>query len=74
MVGMDVWHAPKLLDTLKYESKVKTMEEYGVGARSLAHNTLGGVEGCVGALGWDYENWQAINHSHRPAQTKQEVG
>jgi hypothetical protein len=27
------------------------MEGQGVGARSLAHNTLG-VEGHVGALGW----------------------
>jgi len=28
------------------------MELQGVGARSLAHSTLG-VEGCVGAPGWD---------------------
>jgi len=32
--------------------KVKTLEGEGVGARSQAHNTLG-VEGRVGALGWD---------------------
>jgi hypothetical protein len=44
------WRAPKLLDKLKCEPKEKTTEEYGVGARSLAHNTLG-VEGCAGALG-----------------------
>jgi hypothetical protein len=31
--------------------KAKTMEEKGVGVRSLAHNTLG-VEGRVGVLGW----------------------
>ncbi len=31
---------------------MKTMEEQGVGARSLAHNTSG-VEGHVGAPGWD---------------------
>jgi hypothetical protein len=30
---------------------VKTMERYGLGARSLARRTLG-VEGCLGALGW----------------------
>jgi hypothetical protein len=29
-----------------------TMEGEGVGACSLAQNTLG-VEGCVGASGWD---------------------
>ncbi len=31
--------------------KVKIMEGNRVGARSLAHNTLG-VKGCVGASGW----------------------
>jgi len=30
---------------------MNTTEGEGVGARSLAHNTLG-VEGYVGALGW----------------------
>jgi len=35
--------------------KVKTLEGKRVGARSLAHNTLG-VEGHARALGWDYEN------------------
>jgi len=43
---------PKLLDKLKGESKVKTMEEQGVGAHSLAHITFG-VEGRARALGWD---------------------
>jgi hypothetical protein len=42
---------PRVLDGLNYESKVKIIKGEGVGARSLAHNTLG-VEGCVGALGW----------------------
>ncbi len=32
--------------------KVKTTEGKGVGARSLACNILG-VEGRVGAMGWD---------------------
>jgi len=32
--------------------KVKTTEGEGVGAHSLARNTSG-VEGRVGALGWD---------------------
>jgi hypothetical protein len=31
---------------------VKTIEGKGVGAHSLVRNTLG-VEGHVGALGWD---------------------
>jgi len=33
----------------------KTMEGEGVGVRSLAHSTSG-VEGHVGAPGWDYED------------------
>jgi len=32
--------------------KTKTTEGKGVGVHSLAHNTLG-IEGHVGALGWD---------------------
>jgi hypothetical protein len=43
---------PQLLEGLKCESKWKTAEEKGVGTRSLAHNTWG-VEGRVGAPGWD---------------------
>jgi hypothetical protein len=43
---------PQLLEVLKCESKWKAAEEEGVGARSLAHNTWG-VEGRVGAPGWD---------------------
>jgi hypothetical protein len=42
--------APYLLDSLKCESEVKTVQEQGVGACSLARNILG-VEGRVGALG-----------------------
>jgi hypothetical protein len=34
-----LWQAPKLLDRLKCESKVKTMEKTWLGARSLAHST-----------------------------------
>ncbi len=45
--------APKLLDKLKCESKVKTIEELGVEARSLACSTLGRVEGRARASGWD---------------------
>jgi hypothetical protein len=49
------------------------MEEQGVGAHSLARNTLG-VEGHVGALGWRLGRVTSINYSHGPAQTKQQVG
>jgi len=42
------WCAPKLLNGLKCESKLKTTKEQGVKACSLACSTLG-VEGRVGA-------------------------
>jgi hypothetical protein len=44
---MILWHAPNLFYRLKCESKVKTKKEQGVGACSLAHNTLGVDLGCT---------------------------
>ncbi len=44
--------APKLLDRLKCESKVKAMEEQGVGAHSMVRSILG-VDGRAGAFGCD---------------------
>jgi hypothetical protein len=46
-------HAPpsSLMD-LTMSPKMKTTEGEGVGVRSLARNILG-VEGCVGASGWN---------------------
>jgi hypothetical protein len=38
----------------------------------LVCSTLG-VEGRARVPGWDYEEWQALNHSHGSAQTKQQV-
>jgi hypothetical protein len=40
------WHIHKLLDRLKCEYKMKTTIESRVGARSLAHSTLGGGGSC----------------------------
>jgi len=48
---------------------MKATEEQGVGARSLVRNTLG-VEGRVGAPGWDLEEGQAANYSHGLAQNQ----
>jgi len=39
--------------------KVKITEGEGVQTCSLVHSTSR-VKGCVGAPGWDEENWQAI--------------
>ncbi len=54
---------PKLLDGLIASPKVKTMEREGVGARSLAHNTLG-VEGRVGASKWGLKNLTSNSITH----------
>jgi len=42
-----LWRAPKLLIRLKWESKVKTMEELKIGARSLACNIIRGGKGML---------------------------
>ncbi len=52
---------------------MKTLEEQGVGARSLARSTLG-VERCAGASGWGLGRMTSINYSYGLAQTKQQVG
>jgi hypothetical protein len=46
------WYTAKFLNRLQYEFEVKTSEEQGIRASSLAHNTLG-VEGHAGAPEWD---------------------
>jgi hypothetical protein len=61
------WYAPNLLYRLKYESKVKTMKEQGVGAHSFIRNTLE-VEGCAKAPRWGLGRVTSINYSHGPAQ------
>ncbi len=48
---------------LKCESKVKTTEEQGVGAHSLARNILG-LEGRARAPGWGLGRVTSINYSH----------
>ncbi len=52
---------------------MKTAKEQRVEARSLARSTLG-VKGHARASRWDYEEWQALNHSHGSTQTKKQVG
>jgi len=52
--------------------KVKTTVGEGVGACSLAHNTLG-VEGRARAPNGTKKIDKQFNHSHGPAQTKQQV-
>jgi hypothetical protein len=52
---------------------VKTTEEQGVGARSLAHSILG-IEGRAGAPRWGLGRVTSMNYSHGLAKTKQQVG
>jgi len=47
-----LWCIPKLLNGLKGESKLKITKEQKAKAHSLTCSILG-VEGRVGALGWD---------------------
>jgi hypothetical protein len=47
------WHTPRLLNGLKCESRLKTVEKQKIEAHSLARNTLRGVEGRAGAPRWD---------------------
>ncbi len=66
------WHTPKLLNGLKLESKLKTSEKQGVGAHSLACNTLKGRGAC-----WSSEmglrRVTSINYSHGLAQNQHKV-
>jgi len=53
---------------------VKTLEEEGVGMRSLVRSTLG-----VRGVWWSFKigirkNDERVNYSHGPTQTKQQVG
>jgi len=52
---------------------VKTTKESRIEERSLARSTLG-VQGCAEAPRWGLGRVTSINHSHEPAQTKQQVG
>jgi hypothetical protein len=62
----------QLLEGFKCESKWKTAEEGGVGARSLAHNTLRGRGAC-----WSSEmglrRIDKLTHSHGPTHNPQKV-
>jgi hypothetical protein len=49
------------------------MEKQGVGDM-LPGSQHFGVEGHAGALGWGLRIVTNINYSHKPTQTKQQVG
>ncbi len=63
------WCAPKLLDRLKCEFEAKTMEEQGVGDMLPGSQHFGGRGACWSS-GMGLEEWQALNHSHGPAQNQ----
>jgi hypothetical protein len=70
---MLTWHTPKLLDRLKWESKVKIMERQGVGHVPwlVAFREYRGVLEF-----WDgtRKNDKQLIHSLKSAQTKQHIG
>jgi len=57
------WCTPKLLNGFKCESKLKTTEEQGVGACSLAHSTLWGGRGACWNSGIGLVRVTSINYS-----------
>jgi hypothetical protein len=62
----------QLLEGFKCESKWKTAEKEGIGARSLAHNTLKGRGAC-----WSFRmglgRIDKLTHSHGPAHNPHKV-
>jgi len=54
--------------------KVKTTEGKGVGARSLAHSTLGGRGVCWSSRVGIRKIDKQFTYSHGPTQIKQQVG
>jgi hypothetical protein len=62
----------QLLEGLKCESKWKTTKKGGVGARSLAHNTLRGRRACWSS-GMGLGRIDKLTHSHGPAHNPHKV-
>jgi hypothetical protein len=71
VIALTMTHS-QLLKGLKCEPKYKTAEEGGVGARSLAHNTLRGRGAC-----WSSEmrlgELTTFTHSHWPTHNPHKV-
>jgi len=53
---------------------VKTLEEEGVGMSSLIRSTLGVRGACWSSEIGIKKNDKRVNYSHRPTQTKPQVG
>jgi hypothetical protein len=70
----EFWHTPEnSLKDSNVSPKVKTMEEEGVGAHSLACNTVG-----VQGVHWSFEmgirkSDKHVNYSYQSTQTKQRI-
>jgi len=70
-VNVTMTHS-QLLEGLKCESKWKTVEEGGVGTRSLAHNTLRGRGACWSS-GMGLGRVNKLVHLHGPAHNPHKV-
>jgi hypothetical protein len=68
------WHAPKLLERLKCEFKVKIARESRIGAPSLARNTLGAERGVLELRNGTRKNDKHLFIQKDLHKTKQQVG
>jgi len=63
----------QLLEGLKCESQTKNSRRVRSWGTLTGSQHFGGVEGRVGASGWDYEELKSFIHSHGPAQNQRKV-
>ncbi len=63
----------QLLEGLKCESQTENSGRVRSRGTLPGLQHFGGVEGCVGALGWDQEELTSFIYSHRPARNQRKV-
>jgi hypothetical protein len=68
-----IWRNPNLLDRLKMSIKYKTTERLGAWGTLSSSQHFGGVEGRVGAPGWDSEELTSFNYIYKPTQNQHKV-
>ncbi len=69
----DMWRAPNSLKDFRYESQKKNNGRVRSRSTFPGSQHFEGVEGRVGAPGWDYEELTSFNYTHGPAQNQHKV-
>jgi len=64
---------PQLLEGFKYESQIENNKKIRNQGTFHGSQHFAGVEGRVGALGWDSEELTSFTYSHRPTQHHHKV-